>query len=165
MATTQMPSATEPAELHTEIHDHRQNEQRETATDNAPRSLSEAAQNDDAGSEAHRPAPSAAVATQLYHPQATSLLKHKCLPQDNSLNIEDDGGMASTKIKITPLTLSKAVAVSMSKGPSLPSASLPNSLPSVNTSKKPHCLRLWLERVRMLLASRTCQHLTPGTWL
>lgn len=87
-----MPSATEPAELHTEIHDHRQNEQRETATDNAPRSLSEAAQNDDAGSEAHRPAPSAAVATQLYHPQATSLLKHKCLPQDNSLNIEDDGG-------------------------------------------------------------------------
>ena len=97
VATTQMPSATEPAELHTEIHDHRQNEQRETATDNAPRSLSEAAQSDDAGSGAHRPAPSAAVATQLYHPQATSLLKHKCLPKDNSLNIEDDGGNGVNK--------------------------------------------------------------------
>ncbi|KAK3173264.1 hypothetical protein OEA41_006593 [Lepraria neglecta] len=43
------------------------------AADNAPQSMT-------------------AVATQLYHPQATSLLKHKCLPKDDSLNVEDDGG-------------------------------------------------------------------------
>ena len=62
------------------------------AADNAPQSMSEAAQNDDAGSGAHHPAPSAAAATQLYHPQATSLLKRNCLPKDDSLNVEDDGG-------------------------------------------------------------------------
>ena len=62
------------------------------AVDNAPQSMSEAAQNNDAGSGAHHPASSAAVATQLYHPQATSLLKHNCLPKDDSLNVEDDGG-------------------------------------------------------------------------
>ena len=89
VATTQMPPVSETVELHGGVPNCWQETQQAFAAYYAPRIISEAAQTDRTGFGAHDVTSSAAAATPLYHPQATSVLKHNCLPGNDSLNIED----------------------------------------------------------------------------
>ncbi|KAL2045227.1 hypothetical protein N7G274_002310 [Stereocaulon virgatum] len=92
VATTQMPPMIETAELHVGVPNHWQETQQAIAANHAPRLISEAAQTDQTGFGAHDVTSSAAAATSLYHPRATSVLKHNCLLGNDSLNIEDVKG-------------------------------------------------------------------------
>jgi hypothetical protein len=92
VATTQMPPVIGTAELHGGIPNHWQETQQAIAAEHTPRLSSEAAQTDQTGFGVHDATSSAAAATPLYHPQATSVLKHNCLPGNDSFDIEDVKG-------------------------------------------------------------------------